>query len=107
MLLTRYFGHWSDDSKQDTVATMYNMRCKLCINGDATQLVEGLEVGCMVYRGNDGAALLYRCSKSIFGQAKLSAELHIMIDTQTEVPGHGKWWLNGKKGATSSACSAL
>ena len=58
-----------------------NMRCKLCINRDATQLVEGLEVGGKADRGNSSAALSYRCSKSIFGQAKLSAELGITINT--------------------------
>ncbi len=29
---TRYFGHWSDDSKQDAAATTRNMRAELCIN---------------------------------------------------------------------------
>ena len=36
---TRYFGHWSDDSKQDALATTHNMRSELCIDGDATQLI--------------------------------------------------------------------
>ena len=53
------------------------MRCKLCVNGDATQLVEGLEVGGTAYRGNASAALLYCCGKSIFDQAKLVAKLGI------------------------------
>jgi hypothetical protein len=45
---TCYFGHWSDDSKQDAAATMHNVHCKLCIDGFATQLVEGLMVGSTV-----------------------------------------------------------
>ena len=48
--------------------------------------------------------MLYRCGKSIFGQAKLSAELGITINTQTEAPGHGKWWLKGKTGADKRYC---
>ncbi len=35
-----YFGHWSDNSMQDTAATTHNMRCELCIAGCATQLVD-------------------------------------------------------------------
>ena len=89
--LTRYFGHWLNNSKQDATATTRNMCCKLCVNGDATQLVEGLEVVGTAYSGNNGAALLYGYGKSIFGLTRLLAELGIMIDTQTEAPGHGKW----------------
>ncbi len=48
--------------------------------------------------------MLYRCGKSIFGQAKLSAELGITIDNQTEALGHGKWWLDGKMGADKHYC---
>jgi hypothetical protein len=29
---THYFGHWSNDSKQDTAATTHNKRNELCIN---------------------------------------------------------------------------
>ena len=102
--LTRYFGHWSDDSKQDAAATTRNMRCELCVDGDATQLVEGLDLGGTVYKGTDGAATSYRCGKSIFGQALLSAELGIAIDAHVEAPGHGKWWLDGKTGADKRYC---
>jgi hypothetical protein len=56
---TRYFGHWSDDSKQDATATMHTMRCKLCINGCAMQLVDRLMVGGTIWKGTDGAATLY------------------------------------------------
>ena len=34
----------------------------------------------------------------------LSAELGITIDAQVEVPGHGKWWLNGKTGMDKRYC---
>ena len=95
---TRYFGHWSDDSKQDAAATTRNMQSKLCIDGNATQLVEGLNDGGTVWKGTDGAAVSYRCGKSIYGQAKLSSLLHVTIDAQVEAPGHGKWWLDGKTG---------
>ncbi len=107
---TRYFGHWSDNSKQDAAATTRHMRGELCINGDAMQLVEGLEVGSMVYRGNDGAALSYHCGKSIFGQAKLSAKLGITIDTQLRCWGMGSGGSTERRGPTSatasSACAA-
>jgi hypothetical protein len=101
---TCYFGHWSDDSKQDAVATMHNMRCKLCVDGFATQLVMGLMVGGTVWKGTDGAATLYRGGKSIYGQGKLLAELHITIDAQVQALGHGKWWLNGKMGSNKRYC---
>ncbi len=101
---TCYFGHWSDDSKQDAAATMHNMRCELCVNGFAMQLVEGLMVGSTVWKGTDGAATSYHCGKSIYGQGKLSAELHITIDAQVEAPGHGKWWLDGKTGSNKRYC---
>ena len=42
---TRYFGHWSEDSKQDAIATTCNKRTELCIEGDANSLVEGLSCG--------------------------------------------------------------
>jgi hypothetical protein len=96
---TCYFGHWSDDSKQDAAGTMHNMRCKLCTNKNATQLVKGLMVGGTVWKGTDGAATSYRWGKSIYGQGKLSAELHITINAQVKAPGHGKWWLDGKMGS--------
>ena len=92
--LTCYLGHWSYDSKQDATAMMRNMRCKLCVNRDATQLVKGLEVGGTINKGTDGATTSYHCGKSIFGQSKLSAELHIRIEAQVKAPGHGKWWLD-------------
>jgi hypothetical protein len=53
--LTRYFGHWSDDSKQDTAATTWNMRCELCVDGDPMQLVEGLDIVGTALKGTDGA----------------------------------------------------
>jgi hypothetical protein len=87
---TRYFGHWSDDSTQDASATTQIMRCELRVDGDATQLVEGLALGGTVWKGTDGCALSYHCGKSIFGQGILSAELGVTIDAQVEAPGHGK-----------------
>ena len=80
------------------------MHYKLCVDGDATKLVEGLEIGGTVWKGTDGAAVSYRCGKSIYGQAKLSALLHVMIDAQVEAPGHGKWWLDGKTGMDKRYC---
>jgi hypothetical protein len=56
---THYFGHWSDDSKQDVAATTRNMQNKLCVNSNPLDLVEGLSVGGMVLEGTDGAAVLY------------------------------------------------
>jgi len=96
--LTRYFGHWLDDSEHDAAATTRNMQSELCIDGNATQLVEGLNDGGTVWKGTDGAAVSYRCGKLIYGQAKLSSLLHVTIDAQVEAPGHGKWWLDGKTG---------
>jgi hypothetical protein len=71
------------------------MRCELCVDGFAMQLFEGLMVGGTVWKGADDAATMYRCGKSIYGQGKLSAELHITIDVQVKALGHGKWWLDG------------
>ncbi len=88
---TCYFGHWSDDSKQDATVTTHNMCCKLCIDGCTMQLVKGLMVGGTVWKETDGTATLYHCSKSIYRQRKLSAELHITINAQVEMPGHSKW----------------
>ena len=56
---TRYFGHWSDDSKQDAAATTRNMRNELCIDGNLLNLAEGLSVGGTVWKGTDGAAVSY------------------------------------------------
>ena len=67
--LTRYFGHWFDNSKQDATATMWNMRCEMCVDGDALQLVEGLDANSMAYKRTDGATPSYRSVKSIYGQA--------------------------------------
>jgi hypothetical protein len=78
--LTHYFGHWSDDSKQDAAANTRNMRNKLCIDGNPLNLVEGLSVGGTVWKGTDSAAVSYRCGKSIFGQTMLSSELNVSID---------------------------
>jgi hypothetical protein len=71
---TRYFGHWSNNLKQDAVATMCNMRNKLCIKGNPLDLVKGLNVGGTVWKGTDGAAISYCCGKLIFGQRILSSE---------------------------------
>ena len=65
------------------------MHCKLCVDGDATQLVKGLDIGGTVLKGTDGAALSYHCGKSIFGQALLLAELKNTIDVHVKVPGRG------------------
>jgi hypothetical protein len=65
---TRYFGHWSDDSKQDAAAITRNMRAELCIKGDSNNLVEGLSCRGAVWKGTDGAAESYRCGKSIYGR---------------------------------------
>jgi hypothetical protein len=106
---TWYFGDWLDDSKQDAATSTQNMQRELCINSNPTQLVEGLNVGGTVWKGMDGAAVSYCCGKSIYGQAKLSALLQVMIDAQVEAPGHGKWWLDGKTGmdkpTVSKACA--
>jgi hypothetical protein len=101
---TCYFGYWSDDSKQDAVATTHNMHCELCVNRCAMLLVNGLMVGSTVWKGTEGAAALYHCSKSIYGQGKLSAELHITINAQVKAPGHGNWWLDGKMGSDKRYC---
>ncbi len=101
---TRYFGHWSDDSKQDATTTTRNMQRELCIDGNVTQLVEGLNVGGTVWKGTNSAAVSYRCVKLIYGQAKLSALLHVTINAQVEAPGHGKWWLDGKTGMDKRYC---
>ncbi len=100
----RYFGHWSDDSKQDAAATMRNMRDELFVNGNPLDLVKGLSVGGTVWKGTDGAAVSYQCGKSIFGQSLLSSELGVMIDAQVKAPGHGKWWLGGKTGLDKRYC---
>ncbi len=94
----------ASDSKQDATATTHNMHCKPCVDGCATQLVDGLMVGGTVWKGTDGTATLYRCGKSIYSQGKLTAELHITINVQVEVPGHGKWWLDGKVGSNKRYC---
>jgi hypothetical protein len=101
---TRYFGHWSDDSKQDGATTTRNMRDELCVDGNPLDLVEGLTVGGTVWKGTDGAAVSYRCGKSIYGQSILSSELSVAIDAQVEAPGHGKWWLDGKTGSDKRFC---
>ncbi len=101
---TCYFGHWSDDSKQDAAATTRNMRDKLCVDGNPLDLVEGLSVGGTVLKGTDGAAVSYQCGKSIYGQLILSSELSVAIDAQVEEPGHGKWWLNRKTGSDKRYC---
>jgi len=101
---TRYFGHWSNDSKQDAATTTHNMRDELCINGDPLDLVQRLTVEGTVWKGTDGAAVTYRCGKSIYRQSILSSELSVAIDAQVEAPGHGKWWLDGKTGSDKRFC---
>jgi hypothetical protein len=96
---TRYFGHWSDDLKQDTVGTTRNMCDELCVDGDALHLAKGLAVGGTVWKGTNGTATSYHYGKSIYGQGILSAKLGIAINAQIEAPGHSKWWLDGKTGS--------
>jgi hypothetical protein len=52
----------------------------------------------------DNAAVSYCCNKSIYGQAKSSALLHVTINAQVEAPGHGKWWLYWKAGLDKRFC---
>jgi hypothetical protein len=80
------------------------MHDELCIEGDPNNLVQGLSCGGTVWKGTDGAAVSYRCGKSIYGQGILSAELGIVINAQVEAPGHGKWWLDGKTGSNKHYC---
>jgi hypothetical protein len=101
---TRYFGHWSNDPKQDAARTTRNMRGELCVDSNPLDLVEGLTVGGTVWKGTDGAAVTYRCGKSIYGQSILLSELSVAIDAQVEAPGHGKWWLDGKTGSDKRFC---
>ncbi len=68
---TRYFRHWSDDSKQDAAATTRNMRDELCANGNPLNLVKGLSVGGKVWKGTDGAAVYKQCGKLMYGQTIL------------------------------------
>jgi hypothetical protein len=100
----RYFGHSSDHSKQDMAATMHNMGNKLCINGNPLDLVQRLDVIGTVWKGTDGAAMSYCCSKSIFGQTILLLELSVAINAQVEAPGHGKWRLDRKTGSDKHYC---
>ncbi len=83
---------------------MHNMHCKLCVDRCAMQLADRLMVGSTVWKGTDGAATLYHCGKSIYGQEKLPAKLHITINAQVKTLGHGKWWLNGKTGSNKRYC---
>ncbi len=57
-----------------------------------------------MWKGTDGAAVTYRCGKSIYGQLILSSELSVAIDAQVEALGHGKWWLDGKTGSDKRFC---
>jgi hypothetical protein len=99
---TRYFGHWSENLKQDTLATTQNMHCELWKDRDTMQLVNGITFGGMVWKGTDGTITLYCCGKSIYNQGKLLAKLH--IDVQVEVLRHGKRWLDGKMGFNKRYC---
>jgi hypothetical protein len=80
------------------------MRNELCIDGNPLDLVEGLSVGGTVWKGTDGAAVSYRCGKSVFDQSTISSELNVTIDAQVEAPVHGKWWLDGKTGSDKRYC---
>ncbi len=57
-----------------------------------------------MWKGTDSAAVSYRCGKLIYGQAKLSDLLDVMINAQVEAPGHGKWWLDEKTGMDKRYC---
>jgi hypothetical protein len=57
----------------------------------------------MVWKGTDSAATLYHCGKSINSQGNILAKLHIIIDAQVKVPGHGKWF-DGKMGSDKCCC---
>ncbi len=48
---TRYFGHWSDNSKQNATPSTNNMHCKPCIDGEGAQLVEDLRFAAWSGRG--------------------------------------------------------
>jgi hypothetical protein len=101
---TFYSGHWSDNSKQNATETTYNICCEKCVEKCATQLVNGLMVGSTVWKGTDGAATSYHCGKSIYGQGKSLAELHITIDAQVKAPGHSKWWIDSKTRSNKRYC---
>jgi hypothetical protein len=58
----------------------------------------------MVWKGLDSAAMMYHCGKSIYSQGRLSGKLDIRIDTQVEMPGNGKWWLDRKMGSDKQYC---
>ncbi len=103
---TRYFGHWSDDSKQDAAATTRNMRAELCIKGDPNNLVESLSHSGTVWKGTDGAAVSYRCGKSIYGQRILSAELGVIIDAQVRRRVTASGGLTGRLAAISAISSS-
>jgi hypothetical protein len=100
----RYFGHWSDNLKQEAAATTRNTRNKPCINGNLLDLVKGLDVGGAEWKGTDGASVSYCCIKLIFGQTILSSELSMAINAQVKAPGHGKWWLDGKTRSDKCYC---
>ncbi len=68
MQITPFARHWSNDSKQEVAAITQNLCCELIVDGDATQLVEGLSVGGTVWKGTNGCASSYHCGKSIYGQ---------------------------------------
>ncbi len=88
---THYFGHWSDDSKQDAAATTCNMRNELCINGNPLDLIKGFNFSGTMWKGTDSAAMSYCCGKLIFGQTILLLELSVAVNAQVEAPGHDKW----------------
>ncbi len=105
----RYFGHWSDDSKQDAAKTTRNMRDELCVDGDALDLVEGLAVGGTVWKGTDGAAVTYRCGESSSRFYRLNYRLQLMLRLRRQGMVNGG--LTGRRGVikdfASSACAAL
>ncbi len=104
MTHTRYFGHWSDDLKQDAAATTHNMCAELSVNGNPQHHVERLSVGGTVWKESNGAAVSYQCGKSIYGHGKLSCELSVSIDVQVEAPGQSE---SDKRYIQQCMCSVI
>jgi hypothetical protein len=79
---TRYFGHWSNDSKQDAATTTHNMRDELCINGDPLDLtasVKHMQSATWIHRGG----LLVAVS--------LAAECIRLLSDPTHIKSKGMW----------------
>jgi hypothetical protein len=86
---THYCGHWYNDFKQNATVTTLNIHWELSVDGNTTQLLEGLVLGRTVWKGTEGTSMSYCCSRSINSQGKLLAELHVTIDAKVEASGHG------------------